>query len=187
MPRLPESESLGSPTITLFSASSATYALDLPALHADLAAAGIQDLQLPTSLHGARITLNVPAGARIQWGDGPSALSLTQVRQPTVIVPPEVDADALRDLILTHPAATSFDPALAGQLRSLDDWRTTLPVPVPPGWRSADAELDGTRGLLLSAPDRSASAVLWVRGITVYAFAGPLTPDVLLAAASSLQ
>jgi hypothetical protein len=178
-------ERLGKPSVTLITASQSSYLVDLPKLHTALADAGVADLQLPPNLHGKKLLLNVGAGVRLQWGSGPGALRLVQTRQPTVVVPAEIDVDGLRDLILGHPDLADGSAAVS-RLREVADWRATFPLPIPDGWTSEEVAVDQTEGLLVRPGSVGLSALFWQRAGIVYVLSGALPPDHLIAVADSL-
>ncbi len=174
------------PSITLFGASSSSYMLDLPKINRVLADAGVDDVQLPTSLHGARLSFDVPAGVTLHWGDRRSGMSLIQVRQPTLTVPAEVDVSALRDLALSDPRIGGANPDGVAQLRAIQDWQTTLPIPVR-GDSSSTVSIDGAEGLLVSDARTGTHTLLWQRGPVLYGLSGRVDADILVSVASSLQ
>ena len=76
----------------------------------------------------------------------------------------------------------------ARQLRSINDWRTTLPVPIPAeqvAWQPAT--IAGSPGLLLNDNTGLGSAAIWQRDGRVYGVAGSVTPDELRRVADSLR
>jgi hypothetical protein len=183
---VPESVA-GDPEVTMFTASSASYTLDLPKIHQFLANAGITDLQLPTSIHGATIVANVPAGVVLKWGDDSQHLVVAQLRQPSVTVPGQVDLVALHDLMLAYPAFAQMAPDLVAQLRDIEQWTSTVPVPVPSDQVAESVRVDGAPGLLVRDPRHVGGVVLWQRAGVVYAVGGTTGDEALLAAANSLR
>jgi hypothetical protein len=175
------------PEVTMFTASSASYLLDLPKMQRLLAGAGLPDLQLPTTMHGAKVTLDVPAALTLRWGEGREALVLTQLRQPKVTVPGEVNLPAVRELLLGHPRVEDLDHEVVAQLRGIEQWQTTVPVPVPSGATAQPVRVDGADGLLLTHGDQDGAALVWQRHGVVYSLMGRLEPSDLLAVADSLR
>lgn len=180
----------GAPEAKLMTAGSATYTLDLAKLHAALAEVGISGLQLPTSLHGATLAFNQPAKVLLSWqGDDGARLVVAQSRQPTLTVAGEVDLAALRELLLNQPAVSSTDPDAVAQLLRVEDWRRTVPVPVPNGVSASAVRVDGADGLLLSGAQDGVhrALVLWQRAGTLYAVGGTTSSEAVLATANSLS
>jgi hypothetical protein len=171
----------------MLTASSASYVLDLPKMQRLLAGAGLPDVQLPTTMHGAKVTIDVPAALTMRWGTGRESLVLTQLRQPRVTVPGEVDLPSVRDLLLGHPRVERLDSDVISQLRDIEPWQTTVPVPVPSGAVGEPVRVDGADGLLLTHGDQDGAALVWQRKGVVYMLMGPLEPSDLLAMADSLR
>jgi len=134
------------------------------------------------SLNGTTVKGNVPAAAATFYGDvGPVAqqagaardaakeglakateaarragtsqpfLAFIQLKAPSLDVPGNVNVDRIRQGVLRSGAVP---PALATQLLAIQDWRTTLPVPVIRG-TSKEVPVDGVTGTLITgeAPD----------------------------------
>jgi hypothetical protein len=175
------------PEVVMATASSTSYVLDLPKMQRLLASAGLSDLQLPTSIHGARVTLDVPAALTLRWGTGRESLVLTQLRQPKVTVPGEVELPAVRDLLLGHPQVEGLDSDVIAQLRGIEQWQTTVPIPVPTGAVAQAIRVDGAEGLLVTHGDQDGAAIVWQRNGVVYTLLGPLDAADLLAVADSLR
>jgi hypothetical protein len=184
---LPESVS-GDPSVTLHSASSYSYILDLPKIHQALATAGIDDVQLPTVLHGAPIIVNVPAGVALEWGDRANGLRLVQGRAPSLTIPPGVDVAGLRELLLNDPRVARADPDIVSQLRAIDDWQSALPVPID-GVASTLVQVDGVDALLVVADgSRPAHRTLtWRRAGSVFALSGRIDEEMLITVAASIR
>ncbi len=177
----------GDPEVVLFTASSASYVLDLPKMQRLLASAGMPDLQLPTTLHGAKINLDVPAALALRWGTGREALGFVQLRQPKVTVPAEVELPAVREILLNNPRIEAINPDVVAALRGIDQWQTSVPIPVPSGAEAQPARVDGSDGLFVTAARGEGSALVWQRNGSVYALMGPYEPGELLAVAESLR
>lgn len=177
----------GDPEVALYTAGSATYTLDLPKMHGVLADAGIHDLQLPTSLHEATIVATLPASLVLKWGEGEGLLMVMQARTPTVTVPGQVDLEAMRSLVLNYPAFSHVAPQLVAQVRSIEHWQTTLPVPTWPGQTAEPVRVDGSDGLLVRATRGTDRLIVWHRAGIVYGVGGNLDDDELLAVANSLR
>lgn len=177
----------GGPKVTMFTAGSGSYTLDLPKIHAFLRDAGFSDLQLPPTIHGATIVASVPAGVALQWGDKRDGLAFIQVRQPTITVPGQVDAAGLRELLLSYPRAIQLTPDSIRQLRAIEDWTRTVPIPVTTRQHTESVPADGSTALFVRDPRHDRSVLLWQRGGTVHVLTGPFSRDQLVATANSLQ
>jgi hypothetical protein len=177
----------GEPEAALFTASSASYVLDLPKMQRLLATNGLPDLQLPTSMHGAKVSLDVPATLSLRWGTGRDALILTQMRQPKVTVPAEVELASVRELLLNHPRVNNMNPDVVAQLREIEPWQTTVPLPIPTGATGQSVRVDGADGLLVTHGEHGPAAVVWQRNGVVFSLLGHLETQELLAVADSLR
>ncbi len=92
-------------------------------------------------------------------------------------------AKQLEDYLLSQPGVP---PDLAAQIRAIKDPSTTLPVPIPAGLATTKSvSINGVSGLLIDAG--IASGVVWEKGNVIYAVGGQLTPDQVIALASSLH
>ncbi len=153
---------------------------------------GRSDLQLPASLDGARISVDIPTGVVSVYGEcsrfalrgsegphrawNPDCVTLTQIPSPSVSLPPEVNMAALAEIGL-QIAGMSADEARAFSRRI--DWTSTLVLPIP---RNAvvneEVQVDGVVGQLLSSsysePDgeRGDYTIIWAKGGMLYSLSG---------------
>ena len=82
-------------------------------------------------------------------------------------------------------AETDHQVDVRDQRAAIEDWRTTLPVPVPvdvTDWRTVD--VGGTSGFAIG--QGGVGAVVWQDGDVVHAIAGERSVDELLALAARL-
>jgi hypothetical protein len=127
--------------------------------------------------------VDVPAAAILRYQDTTGQnLFVGQMESPTLSIDKNFDMNALRDEILRFPALPAD---LVGQLRSIKDWEHTLIVPIPEGATSENVTIDGQPGLLIKAD--MGNAVLWQKDGKLYAVAGQVSADSVLATAKSLQ
>jgi hypothetical protein len=169
---------------------------------------GVRDAALLNelrALNGVTVKGNVPAAAAMffgtppvgQQGQAPSAqgaraaatqapaspfAALVQMKSPTLDVPPTVNADRLRDVLLKSGA---LPPQLANQLLAIQDWRTTLPIPVTRG-TATQVQVDGTTGTLVTG-ELPVPVLVWQKDGVLHVLTGTLSEADLLAAARSLQ
>ncbi len=151
--------------------------------------AGRSDLQLPASLDGATIKVNVPKGVTAAYGDCPpmaqldegsgsagrrfaNCIVLAQVPSPTIDTPPDLNVEQLAELGL------QFSGMSAQQARSFAqtvDWTSTLVVPIPRNAASyKEVQVDGVSGYLIERPidDAPEYALIWVKNGIIYAVGG---------------
>ncbi len=180
-----------------------------PKAQALLDEAGRSDLQLPASVDGATIKVDVPTGVTVAYGDCPTGdgqamndpsdpdvagqlrncLMLAQVPSPSVTTPPDLDMGQLADLGLQLAGMT---PAEAHAFSQSVDWTSTLVVPIPRNAAAyAQVNVDGVTGTLIyHRYDQSAPqdyTLLWVKNGVIYALAGFGTTDQAVALANSIQ
>ncbi len=176
-----------------------------------LASSGHKDFSLPPKFDGATLTLRVPPAASLAYL--PSGTSLADLQQAAsseqvggkpdsaainrllngsgaLLIEarsPELDAtgvsaEELRDFLLSLPGIPEDTKA---QLRSIGDWRNTLPVPASPGSNLHKVSVNGAPGV--AGRNGSGEMVLWVKNGLVFVATGPkLDEKVLLALASSV-
>ena len=133
------------------------------------------DLSLPDKLHGVSLVTSVPAAALLHYaptGDGGPGVLVGQARELVVSVDGNATLDEVRDFLLGLPG---IPPEVASQLRNIQDWRTTLPIPVPVddvNWQQTT--IAGGQGLMLADNSGLGSGALWQRDGLVYGVAGTL-------------
>ncbi|HET7767975.1 MAG TPA: zf-HC2 domain-containing protein [Chloroflexota bacterium] len=167
---------------------------------------GIRDAALLNdlrALNGVTVRGSVPSAAAFLWGTPPYAggtptaqdaraaatrqpagpfVAFVQMKSPTLDVPPTVNADQLRDRLLRSGA---LPPQLANQLLAVQDWKSTLPIPVTRG-TATQVPVDGVTGTLVVG-ELPVPMLVWQKDGALYVLAGTLSETDLLAAARSLQ
>jgi hypothetical protein len=109
-------------------------------------------------------------------------LVIAQTRVPTVDSNGATTAQ-LEDYLLSQPGVP---PELAAQVRAIKDPSTTLPIPIPAGLATTEStQINGTPATLIKAV--LGAGVVWVKNGVIYAVGGQLTPDQVLAIATSLH
>jgi hypothetical protein len=177
-----------------------------------LTSLGNNTLQLPQSIDGAKISVDIPSGVSTAYGDCPTmrlkrpaagaaptdqpaapstdCLVLLQIPSPTINTPSSIDpaqlaAIGLQALGMSADQAQSFSQKV--------DWSTTLVIPIPTGEVSyQDVQVDGAKGYVLAPVKGSGSAnvrysVVWVKNGVIYSVAGTGDPAQGLALANDLQ
>ncbi len=175
--------------------------LDRTRIQAVLEAAGRTDIQLPESIDGAKVSVNIPRGVTAAYGDckGKSeerfagwggmrnCIVLAQIPSPTAETPPELNMTQLAEVGLqmagmSSEAAQAFSQAV--------DWTSTLVVPVPNDAQTREVTVDGVKGYLVSrswdSNDRLYT-LLWVKDGIVYGLSGFGNPDDALTLAATLR
>ena len=173
------------PRITLLPASEATFTIDRQKAERYLQSVGA-NRSVPPHLDGARLVLRVPAAVLLTYeGRGQPPLVVAQLASPTVTVEGRVSLAEVREFLLGVPGLPEDTRA---QLRAMNDWMITLPVPVPrdrAAWR--EIMLNGVPALIIADNTALAGGLIWQRDGIVTAIAGPLSERQLLDVAQSLR
>lgn len=181
------------PTVPQYAASDEaqfTYTIDRDKLAAYLAQIGAGDVLLADELDGAVVSGRIPSMVAALYASEAMASEETQPSGPAVIVmqgespsyevPP--DLMALRDELLQSPAVPT---GIVSQLAAIQDWQSTVVVPVPTEAESREVTVQGQSGLLISEGGKS--VVMWEQDGIVYAVAGNISEAELIRVAESLH
>jgi hypothetical protein len=184
---------------------SVTFNIDLELMQAVLQEMGREDIQLPASLDGAVVKLEVPAGVAALYGecqiddnqmqdpDGPHRMdipdctSFVQLPSPSVDAPPDLNVTQMGEIYLQVLGMT---PEEAASFASNVDWTSTFVIPVPRyGSDYQEVRVDGVNGTLIQHFQYGEQAYLlvWVKDGIVYALSGPGQADQALQIAASLK
>jgi hypothetical protein len=107
---------------------------------------------------------------------------IAQTRVPTVDSTGATAAE-LEDYLLSQPGVP---PDIAAQIRAIKDPSSTLPIPIPKGLATTEqVQVNGVQGLLIKAV--LGAGVVWQKNGVIYAVGGQLTPEQVLAIATSLH
>jgi hypothetical protein len=157
-----------------------------------LQALGVTNAQLPSSLNGAQIMVNVPRVAAAQYGRGAGAVTLVQSKAPEVDLPPDVNMAQLGEIGLRALGMSADDAhAMAGKI----DWNNTLVVPIPMNAASfREVSVRGASGLLITtnpsagaASAQNGNVLMWSENGKVYALIGNISPTLLAQMAEALK
>jgi hypothetical protein len=208
--RLP-SQASGSPKISVQPSMSGTFTVDLPRIQAILQEMGRSDIQLPTNLDKAVISVEVPSSVTSAYGtctkvqpsnnpdvrsgkglppvyDGQGCTVLVQLPSPTVNAPAGLDVNQLGQQFLEILGVPTDQ---AQKFSQEINWSTTLVVPIPiTGASYQDIQVDGASGLLVTTNRGNGTAhyvILWVKNGIVYALEGAGDSNAGVTMANSLQ
>jgi hypothetical protein len=204
---MPLRELPGEPAQYLYQpGGAATFTVDLELLRAVLREMGRSDIQLPDSLEGAVVKVQIPAGVITQVGDCQSSqgagdadpdqrspdqlsdcITFFQMPSPSISAPPELDVAQLGQIYLQVLGMSETE---AAQFASKVDWATTFVIPIPQG--SADykeVQVDGVSGALLQFRRGSGPGymLIWVKNGVVYVLSGFGNKNAALQAAAALK
>lgn len=160
---------------------------------------GYGRFQLPASIDGAVIKVDIPSGVSAGYGDCPkpedlegilqdpsgassskgspgrrmiNCVMVVQIPSPTVDAPSDLDVKALAQMGLEF---SGMSPEQARSFSQTVDWTSTLVIPIPRNGASyKQVPVDGVTGYLIQRPadDAPQYALIWVKNGIVYAVAG---------------
>lgn len=180
--------------INVIDGSSFSLTIDRDKVQALLDEAGRGDLVLPKAIDGEKISVEIPSGVSISFGDCPPISSdgdgvdmntdgsarsrypdciiLAEIPSPSVSAPASVDVAQLAQIGLEFSGMNSDE---AKAFTDNVDWTSTLVVPIP---RNASTNkqisVDGVTGTLIERPSDDAPefVLIWVKDGIIYAIAG---------------
>ena len=179
----------GPVSYAVVSHATGSLTFDAARLQASAARAGVKVSAMPSSIDGSTLIVNGGPALIEVWGLGSTTetmnvptLVIAQTRVPTVDSTGASTAQ-LEDYLLSQPGVP---PELAAQVRAIKDPSTTLPIPIPKGLATTEStQVNGTPAVLIKAV--LGAGVVWVKNGVIYAVGGQLTPDQVLAIATSLH
>lgn len=137
---------------------------------------------LPPALDGARLIVSIPGAVASTYDVDGHRLMVGEAGQLAVDAQ-GAELGTIRDYLLSRPEVPED---LARQLTAIDDWTTTLPIPVPVDtvvWQ--DTTVAGAPALMLD--DAVASGLLWQADGRIHAVGGEgLDIDLLRAVADDV-
>jgi hypothetical protein len=146
-----------------------------------------KDLSLPDRLHGSTLVVALPPIVMLEYAsaDNKPAVMIGQAREIQVGVEGGASLDEVRNFLLGLP---DLPPDLARQLRSIQDWTSTLPIPVPVDkmtWQ--ETKIAGADAYILNDNTGLGSGVIWQRDGRILGVAGPMKATDLRKVAESLR
>lgn len=160
------------------------YTVDLARWEAASEVLGLGETPMPLALDGATLTFDMSPVAFVGYGGDSPVLLLGQGKSPTLTVPPQVDVEGLRELVLASPL---LPPDVANQLGAMDNWNSTMVVPLPLSEAtSREVSVDGVTGLLVSHQEEG-TLILWQKDGVLYGLYGEMAEADLLTVANSLS
>jgi hypothetical protein len=179
----------GSVSFGVVSHATGSLTFDAARLRASAAQKGVHVNPMPASINGSKLIVNGGPGLLEAWGLSASA---SEVHMPTLVIAqtrvPTVDstgatAAQLEDYLLSQPGVP---PDIAAQIKAIKDPSSTLPIPIPKGLATTEpVQVNGVQGLLIKSV--LGAGVVWQSKGVIYAVGGQLTPDQVLAIATSLH
>jgi hypothetical protein len=165
------------------------YEMDRAVMQALLAATQAQGITLPPA-DKLTLDVDVPYATTQEYTIGAGRLTVVQMTDPQVNIPPGVDLAAIGEAgfkFLGIPAAD------ARRLAQSIDWTSTLVIPLPTNIvQYREVTVDGVPGLLIEhraeSGSRRAASLLWQKNGVLYGITTKdVDPLVAMQAADSLQ
>jgi hypothetical protein len=180
-----------SPAISVLPASQVRFTFDKAKADAYLKSEGA-GVELPANLDGVTLVVNVPAAVLLHYGPAsadsqhdPSGLVIGQAGLLTADVEGNASMDDARSFLIQHAGLTE---STRRQLEAMDDWRNTLPIPVPAEQiRWKQTTLGGATGLVFADSSGLGGAAMWLKDGRVYGVAGQLDEGQLTRVANGLH
>lgn len=182
-----------------------TFTVDLELMRAVMQEMGRSDIQLPDSLDGAVVRLQMPASVVAEYGDCqmaerpvnnsdnpsemtlPDCTSFIQIPSPSVEAPPDLDVNQIGQIYLQVLGMT---PEEAANYSRNVDWTSTFVIPVPRNSSTNEqVSVDGVNGTLIKYRENGQQAFLlvWVKDGIIYALGGAGKGNDALKIAASLK
>ncbi len=191
-----------------------SFDIDYQLVQAVLNEIGREDIQLPPSIDGATVTLDIPTAVAAMYGsceadlemarqaarekgfdpDDPSiphlpnCTTLMQMPSPVIEAPPGIDIAQLGEAFLQ---VMGLSPEEAAQFSQTVDWTTTLVIPIPRyGMAYEEVAVDGVEGILILQDEKIPAenyVLIWVKEGVLYTLTGPGDEAEALGIANSLR
>jgi len=144
--------------IYLGKSGSATYQMNVAEVQKLMSSLGLSTQGLPDAQTTPTVTfkLDVNPAAVMEWEQNGKHLIVGQTQSPVLNVPSSVNMDELRNDLLDFPLIPAD---IKAQLRAVNDWSSTLIVPIPQGATQQQVTIHNAQGLLVK--NDQMSFVLW--------------------------
>ncbi len=194
----------GQETLEVLPGGDVTFNVDLEQIRTVLRDIGRADIELPDSLDGATVFVDIQAGVQAKYGEcefdleedleshqpprGLDCTTFLQIPSPTVSAPPGLDIVQIGEAFLQ---VTGMSPEEAADFARSVDWTTTLIIPVPRyGSEHEEVQVDGVTGTLIQQYGYKMDdgyLLIWVKDGILHALSGPGDSTAALEIASSLK
>lgn len=169
------------------------FTFDLAEARAYYQSIGRVDVALPDRFDGASLVINTPPAVLLHYRNADSSqnspfglgLLIGQAGAVTVDTEGGVTLEEMQQFLLGLPGLSS---ETVRQLQEIEDWQTTLPVPIPVeqiNWERAT--IGGSSGLLLNDNTGLGSAAIWQRDGRIFGIVGAMKAKELQRVAESLS
>lgn len=177
---------LADPEVRITDAEEASFTVDLPVARNYLWALGGDGAILPDAIEGAIFRVTMPQVGMLFYpakDDPELGVRLIQTTSPTFAVPSEIDMDAIRDEMLELEI---LPPELAAQLRAVDDWESTLLLPLVEGM-SEEVDIGSATAVRFFDVDDDDRMLVWVNQGRIYVLTTNMPELDLAAFAESIR
>jgi hypothetical protein len=199
------------PRLLVQPGAAATFTIDLNLAREMLKDLGRSDIQLPDSVDGTKIKIEMynnvvamygdcqmdeqdkpamdpdqPAQSAANWQPPKNCTTFFQTPSPSISAPPDLPVTQIGEAYLQ---LLGMNQEEAAQFANNVDWTTTFIIPVPSSSSSfEDVRVDGVIGTLINYHRYSPSYLLvWVKDGILYALGGPGGDEDALNTAASLK
>lgn len=184
----------------------AVFDIDLELVRGVLKELGQDDLELPDTLDGAQVTVDIPTSVVANYGDCPDeeelkqrgaadpddphtavkyeCTALLQMPSPSVNAPPDLNIQQIGQAYLQ---ILGMEAAEAQHFAENVDWATTFVIPIPrEGTSYKDVSVDGVTGTLITHYSKQ-YILVWLKDGLLYALSGPGDAKTALKLAETLR
>jgi hypothetical protein len=176
------------PTIRVSPGSQVRFTFDKNKAQTYFRSTGHPEVNVPDKFDGATLSVSIPAAALMDFSNGGGSsrndVVVVQAGELVVDVQGKVSLPEMRDFLLGLPG---LPPTVVSQLRQVQSWNDTLPIPVPVdqvNWQTTSVK--GSQGLLLNDNSGIGSAVVWHANGHLLAVAGSVKAKDITPIAESL-
>ena len=174
------------PEIRVTDEMQAAFTLDLPVARNYIWALGGDGAILPDSLEGAVFRVTMPQVGMLFYADKENpeqGVRYMQTTSPTLSAPDDIDMEAIREGLL---AVEILPPELAAQLRAIEDWESTLLLPLVEGM-SEEVSVGNATGVRFFGLDDDDRMLIWVDEGRIHVLSTNLPALDLAALAASVK
>jgi hypothetical protein len=150
------------PTIRVTPGSQIKFTFDKKKAQAYYQSTGHPEVSLPDKFDGASLSVSIPPAAVLSYSGGQGSRNeviVAEAGELVVDTQGNVSLTEMRDFLLGLPG---LPPAIVSQLKQIQNWNDTLPIPVPVdqvNWQKTT--INGNSALLLNDNSGVGSAVVW--------------------------
>ncbi len=194
------------PELVVQPGGQALFNIDLELVQGVLKELGQDNLELPETLDGAQVTVDIPTSVIANYGDctddteleqrassdpddpqpapANNCTAFLQMPSPSVNAPPDLDIERIGQAYLQ---ILGMEAAEAQRFAENVDWATTFVIPIPrEGTAYKDVSVDGVTGTLITHYSKQ-YILVWLKDGLLYALSGPGDAKTALNLAETLR